>query len=86
MTYQEKAQELIEKYKDYVHGYVGSSMLTNTEYPDQIERQAKQCAIIAVDEIIEATKKRQLHWRANTLEFDIVYSEYWQQVKNELTK
>lgn len=29
----EKATELVEKYKDYVHGYVGSSMLTNTEYP-----------------------------------------------------
>lgn len=40
-------EELIEKFKDYVHGYVGSSMLTNTEYPEQIVKQANACADIA---------------------------------------
>ena len=53
MTPKEKAKELVEKYKEYVHGYVGSSMLTNYEYPEQILSQAKKVATITVDEIIE---------------------------------
>jgi len=51
MTAQEKAKELIERYKPFVCGYVGSSMLTNTEYPDQILSQAKAVAKTVVDEI-----------------------------------
>ena len=53
MNTKEKAQELVEKFKDYVHGYVGSSMLTNHEYPEQILAQAKRVSIIAVDEILK---------------------------------
>ena len=53
MTPNEKAVELVEKYKDYVHGYVGSSMLTNYEYPEQILLQAKKVAVITVDEILK---------------------------------
>ena len=53
MTPNEKAVELVEKYKDYVHGYVGSSMLTNYEYPEQILSQAKKVAVITVDEILK---------------------------------
>ena len=52
MTPNEKANELVDKFKDYVHGYVGSSMLSNHEYPDQILAQAKKVAIICVEEII----------------------------------
>ena len=52
MTPKEKANELVEKYKPYVHGYVGSSMLTNYEYPEQILSQAKKAALIAVNEIL----------------------------------
>ena len=53
MNTKEKAQELVDKFKDYVHGYVGSSMLTNHEYPEQILAQAKKASIIAVDEILK---------------------------------
>ncbi len=56
----EKAEELVEKYKDYVSGYVGSSMLTNTEYPEQILRNAIQCAIIDVKgkiELVDSLRK-----------------------------
>ncbi len=52
MTEKEKAEELINSYKHYVHGYVGSSMLTNYEYPDQILTQAKKCALITTDEVL----------------------------------
>jgi len=51
-TPKEKAEELVEKFKEYVHGYVGSSMLTNYEYPEQILSQAKRVAILTVEEII----------------------------------
>jgi len=53
MTPKEKAIELVEKYKDYVHGYVGSSILTNYEYPSQILAQAKKVALITVDEMLK---------------------------------
>ena len=56
MSEKEKAVELIEKFKNYVHGYIGSSMLTNTEYPEQILAQAKAVAEITVDEILNFMK------------------------------
>ncbi len=46
MIPKEKAQELVNKFKDYVHGYVGSSMLTNHEYPEQILSQAKRLLLL----------------------------------------
>jgi hypothetical protein len=85
MSEKEKAQELVEKFKDYVHGYVGSSMLTNTEYPDQILSQAKKVATIVVDEILSEIR--------NCQKFDWVierqggkeYIDYWQNVKYEVS-
>ena len=74
MTPKEKAEELVEMFKDYVHGYVCSSMLRNHEYPEQILSKAIQCALIAVDEIINASSK---HQSAR------IYS-FYTQVKTEL--
>jgi len=70
----EKAEELVNKYKNYVHGYVGSSMLTNYEYPDQILSQAKKCATICVDEII-------LNYVTYGLQTGIYY---WEEVREEI--
>ena len=56
MTPKEKAHSLVEKFKDYVHGYVGSSMLTNHEYPERILSQAKKAAMIVVDECLNALR------------------------------
>ena len=50
---EEKAKLLIEKYSQYVHGYVGSSMLTNYEYPDQILSQSKKVATLECQSIID---------------------------------
>jgi len=100
MTPKEKAQELVDKFKDYVHGYVGSSMLTNHEYPEQILAQAKKVAIITVDEILKQFDG--LHKPEycvfdgigeRKFTFDGEYKEhmtgydmvaYWEQVKAEL--
>lgn len=51
MTPKEKAKELVDRYKNFVHGYVGSSFMTGHEYPEQILNQAKKVARITVEEI-----------------------------------
>ena len=71
LTPAEKAKELVEKYKPMVNGYVGSSMLTNTEYPETILRNAKKCALIAVDLAIE---------------YNDFHIEFLQKVKQEIEK
>jgi len=89
MKPKEKAQQLVENFKDYVHGYVGSSMLTNYEYPEQILAQAKKVAEITVYEIIE-----QLNIMWDTFnDAEILGSanhtlskiKYWEEVKEEIT-
>ena len=61
MTAKEKAKELIENYEFvYIQNY--SSM-----------REVKQCALIAVDEILKV-----LHTN--------IENRYWQQVKQEIEK
>ena len=46
-----KADELVSKFNGVVNGYVGSSMLTNTEYPETILANAKICALKVVYEV-----------------------------------
>ena len=41
--------KLKNEYKNYVNGYVGSSMLTNTEYPETINANAEKCANTSKD-------------------------------------
>ena len=84
MIPKEKAQELVNKFKDYVHGYIGSSMLTNHEYPEQILSQAKKAATIVVDEILLSfdgfmdARKNFRH------ELEIDAERYWKSVKTEI--
>lgn len=66
MKPKEKAKELVDKM--YQHQW----------RKDTIEfRNAKQCAIIAVDEILEIVPKNN-GWQTSL--------EYWQQVKQEIEK
>ena len=78
MTPKEKAQELVDKNKPFVYCFIGSGMLINQEDDRVILKNAKQCALIAVDEMIaELTKEisPSIHgFRHN----------YWRQVKNEI--
>lgn len=81
MTTKEKAQELVDKFKDYVHGYIGSSMLTNYEYPEQILSQAKKVATITVDEILDVLGSAGVYSFASP---DVTV--YWEEVKKEIEK
>ena len=84
MSEKEKAQELVEKFKDFVHGYIGSSMLTNTEYPEQILSQAKKVATMVVDEILfEIRQGQKLDW-IEMLNERQEYIVYWAKVKAEI--
>jgi hypothetical protein len=66
MTPKEKAKELTNKY------FKGSDLL----YHDLSWIQAKECALIAVNEIIDCTK--------NGLGLTKYSKEYWEQVKKEI--
>ena len=73
MTPQEKANELVEKFKEHSQlmiGYGGFSSRNGS---------AKQCAIIAVDEIIDA-----IDW--HDFETPNEQIDYWQEVKQEIQK
>jgi len=80
MTPEEKAEELYQKfYNNY--GYYGM--------PADAIIHAKQCALIAVDEILEATKHEyQIRFESGewSREIGYKYSEYWQEVKQEIEK
>ena len=64
MTQQEKAKELVNKYLQIYDGRVP---------------QAKQCALISVDEILQS------HYVLLTGVKTSIY-EYWQEVKQEIDK
>ena len=73
MTPKEKAKELIDKYKKQL------DTATPTLYRPIY--QAKQCALIAVDEILNLMIK--------TFKWDINYNgniDYWQEVKTEINQ
>lgn len=68
MTPQEKAQELIKKYDcGGLETFAGHS----------VKKIAKQCALIAVDEILSKRLVAHLPWQE---------VEYWEQVKTEIEK
>lgn len=84
MTPKEKARQLFDLHKDYVHGYVGSSMLTNTEYPEQIISQAKKAAAIGINELIKEAKTN--YYTVRFKRCKLSDREYWIAVLNELEK
>ena len=64
MTPQEKAKELVDRYLQYVEAFSSK----------QQDENAKQCALIAVDEVITESMNNE-------------YSEkYWTEVKQEIEK
>jgi hypothetical protein len=80
MTPKEKAQELVNKFREFADG---TDSETDRYSPGVEKEKAKQCALIAVDEII------------NGYEFDILYIEhkrimdninFWDEVKQEIEK
>jgi hypothetical protein len=75
MTPKEKAEELVDKFIMNVLDYEGCSIN---------DHKAKQCALIAVDEIY---KLRMTHGQHLDYDVDkINYYSYWQEVKKEIEK
>jgi hypothetical protein len=70
MTPQQKAEELFNKYCIYLR----AGLL----YDDEARQDAKECALIAVDEVIEEQEKY------NNGSF--YPSNYWNEVKTEIEK
>ena len=69
LTPKEKAEELFEKYNDYLQQEMQCIVYVN---------QSKQCALIAVDEIISI---KLLWFQKDTKDID-----FWEEVKKELLK
>ncbi len=84
-----EAKELILKFREFANGTDDN----DDRFSPAIEKEnAKQCALIAVNEIIEATKyelshaKAYLDGRDSEIITEVYYSPYWQEVKQEVEK
>jgi hypothetical protein len=74
MTPEEKAINLVDKYRKYV-----SDGIHNGFYSGEITwNNQKKCALIAVDEMTK--------YIPNVYHNDSVKEKYWKQVKNEIEK
>jgi hypothetical protein len=71
MTPKEKAEDLLLKYSILKDGH---------------NHLVKQCALIAVDEMIESMPTDYNVWKDNGANFVNAYTYYWTQVKQELEK
>jgi hypothetical protein len=78
MTAQEKAKELVDKFKIYADDNYSDD--TNPYYGQilankriVLHNSSKQCALIAVDEILENSHTN-------------VFTNYWNEVKQEIEK
>lgn len=76
MTAKEKAEELVEKFHNFLQKAMGESA-SNIYWQD-----SKQCALIAVDEIIEYINTV---WFKPEEVTDNNFN-YWQEVKNEIER
>jgi len=77
MSPKEKAEILVAKFIKY----------SRAEKDIKPIQSAKQCALIAVDEILETTFSKALfiHWKFIDVQ-EISTTDYWQQVKEEIEK
>ena len=71
--YQAKAQELVDKFRQFADG---TDSETDRYSPAVEKEKAKQCALIAVEEIM-------LNEKINHSSLDKTY-EYWEEVKKEI--
>ena len=78
MTPKEKAKELVDKFEPYVIRYTQDDVVGYLDQETPILEYQKQCALIAVDEIIKETK---LHDKTI---YQHGRTAYWQEVKQEI--
>jgi hypothetical protein len=80
MTAQEKAKQLVDGYWIYLQVYhLKHSLPHKLIYDDEAKKDAKQCALIAVDE----------HFKGMSLTFGCIGDrslKFWQEVKQEIEK
>ena len=81
MTPEEKAKQLVDKFRKYVDtDFAGDK---GFEYSKEAETyHAKQCALIAVDEILKSKKQNIIHFYRCGDEF-CECAGYWYEVKQE---
>jgi len=71
MTPKEKAEELIDKFRNEITSFLGDNMK---------KINAKKCALVAVDELIK------IHYLLTTTHDTSPSINYWKDVKQELEK
>jgi len=86
MTPEEKAKELVEKFIPSVYCYIGSGMLTNSYDENVAKSNAKACALICIQVIID-----ELEEVKQMVDDNLVYSinqriSHYESVKNEINK
>ena len=69
MTPKEKATELVDKYRNYIVSFLSDAMK---------DKNAKTCALIAVDEIINNVLVG--------IDLPSTWGNYWNKVKQEIEK
>ena len=72
MTPEEKAKQLVDKYWIYLRA--------DLLYDEEAKEDAKQCALIAVDEVLSIDIMSECDWQIENL------YNYWQEVKQEIEK
>jgi hypothetical protein len=87
MTPKEKAQELVNKFRKYAHGHDDNNRFS----PAMEKESGKECAIIAVNEILEELKPffvfKDVDGVSSLLLEEIFLREhYWKEVKQEIEK
>jgi uncharacterized protein (UPF0128 family) len=76
MKAKDKAKELVEKFEKVKVTFQASAFSPVEEYPLN-ENEAKQCALICVDECLKIEKSKDMDFSKRNL-------EYWKEVKEEI--
>jgi hypothetical protein len=79
MTPKEAAEQIVEKYMPMMYCYLGSGMLTNSYDEGVAKSNAKSCAILHCQGIIDVLGGVGVYSFA-----DPEVEKYWQQVLNEI--
>lgn len=80
MNAREKALEIYNKMDWFTHGYVGSSMLSNTEFDDAKIRSTKAASMVVIEQMLDTLKSC---WDEQGA-FNMY--NFWEQVKIELER
>ena len=82
MTPKEKAEQLVDKFSDIENmGRRSDENGFSIWSTSLLQKQAKKCSLIAVDEILNLS-----YFKDNPTEDDDLYANYFRQVKQEIEK